>query len=167
MDFSLQVDDNQVRGALRRLLALGQNPQPALRDVAALGESSTRLRFRLERGPDGQRWKPSLRAQLAGGRTLTRDGHLAGSISSGYGKDFAEWGVNRLYAAIHQFGGVIRAKSAGALKFAIPGGGFAVVKAVRMPARPYLGVNEDDRRDILDIFERRIQTVTQGAAHAG
>ena len=75
-------------------------------------------------------------------------------------------GVNRIYAAIHQFGGVIRAKS-GALKFAIPDGGFAVVKVVRMPARPYLGVNDDDRRDILDVLATRIGVVSGGAAHAG
>lgn len=163
----ISVDDAEVRGALQRLLALGQNASPAMREVAALGKTATRLRFRAERGPDGQRWKPSLRAQLVGGRTLTKDRHLAGSINASSGANFAEWGVNRIYAAIHQFGGVIRAKSAGGLKFRIPGGGFAVVKAVRMPARPYLGVNEDDRANILDVFQRRIGSATGGAAHVG
>lgn len=156
MDFRYGLDDGQVRGALLRLMALGNNPRPALLDIAALGESSTRLRFRLQRGPDGQQWKPSIRAQVTGGRTLTKDGHLSGSIGSNVGKDFAEWGVNRIYARIHQDGGVIKAKSGGALKFRIPGGGFAVVKAVRMPARTYLGVNEDDRDDMLDIVESHI-----------
>lgn len=156
MDAWGTVDDREVHGALQRLIALGNNPQPALRDIAAIGESSTRLRFRTQTGPDGVRWKPSLRQQLQGGRTLTQDGHLAGSISSDAGKDFAEWGVNRIYARIHQEGGVIRAKG-GALKFALPGGGFAVVKAVTMPARPYLGVNDDDKRDFLDAIQRRIE----------
>lgn len=160
MDFRYGLDDGQVRGALLRLMALGNNPRPALLDIAALGESSTRLRFRLQRGPDGQQWKPSIRAQVTGGRTLTKDGHLSGSIGSNVGKDFAEWGVNRIYARIHQDGGVIKAKSGGALKFRIPGGGFAVVKAVRMPARPYLGVNDDDRDDMLDIVESHIGRVS-------
>lgn len=163
MDIWGTLDDGQLLGALRRLIALGQNPQPAFQEVAALGEAATRLRFRTQTSPDGQRWKPSLRAQLTGGRTLTKDGHLSGSVSSNAGKDFAEWGVNRIYAAIHQFGGMIKAKAAGALKFRLPNGAFAVVKAVRMPARPYLGVNDDDRADILDVFERRIG----GAVHAG
>lgn len=162
MELGHSFDDGQVRGALLRLVALGNNPRPALQEIAALGESSTRLRFRLQRGPDGQRWEPSLRAQLTGGSTLTKDGHLSGSISSNTGKDYAEWGVNRIYARIHQEGGVIKAKAGGALKFRIPGGGFAVVKAVRMPARPYLGVNDDDRDDMLDIVERHIGR----AAHA-
>jgi len=159
-------DDTEIHGALRRLIALGRNAAPIMRDIAALGESATRLRFRLQRGPDGQRWKPSLRAQLSGGKTLTKDGHLSGSLSANAGRDFAEWGVNRIYAAIHQFGGTIRAKSAGALKFALPNGGFAVVKAVQMPARPYLGVNDDDRSDILDIITRHLGGASGGAVHA-
>ncbi len=161
------LDDARVVGSLQRLLALGRNAAPVMRDIAALGESATRLRFRLQRGPDGQRWKPSLRAQISGGNTLTKDGHLSGSISANAGRDFAEWGVNRIYAAIHQFGGTIRAKSAGALKFSLPGGGFAVVKAVRMPARPFLGVNDDDRSDILDIIARHLGSASGGAVHAG
>lgn len=161
------LDDMVVLGRLGALHRLGKNPQPALAEVAALGENTTRLRFRLERGPDGQKWKASLRAQVAGGRTLTKDGHLAGSISGNATDGYAEWGVNRIYAAIHQFGGIIRAKGSAALKFMLPGGGFAIVKAVRMPARPYLGVNDDDRQDILDIFQRHLGAASGGAVHAG
>lgn len=159
------LDDGEVRGALQRLRAFGLAPAPALREVADLGESSTRLRFRLERGPDGQRWAPSLRAKLSGGRTLTKDGHLSGSISSNATGSYAEWGVNRIYAAVQQFGGLIKAKAGGALKFAFPGG-FAVVKSVRLPARPYLGASEDDRQDFLDVFQRRIDIASGGAVHA-
>lgn len=167
MDAWGTVEDGQINGALRRLIALGRDASPAMRDIAAIGENSTRARFRSETGPDGVKWKPSLRAQLAGGRTLTKDGHLSGSVSGRAGADFAEWGFNRIYAAIHQFGGVIRAKSGGALKFRLPGGGFAVVKAVKMPARPSLGVNADDRDDILDALARRINGVIGGASYAG
>ena len=167
MDARLDIEDGEVLGTLQRLIALGRNPEPALREVASLGEASTRMRFRLEVGPDGQRWKASIRSLAMGGKTLTKDGHLSGSVTSNAGKDFAEWGVNRIYAAIHQFGGIIRAKTAAALKFMIPGAGFRVVKAVRMPARPYLGVNDDDRSDILDVFERHIGSASGGAAHVG
>jgi len=162
MRFEIKVEDAELLAALRRLIALWRDATPAMRAIATLGESATRLRFRSETGPDGKRWQPSLRAQITGGRTLTERGHLAGSLSSRAGADFAEWGVNRIYAAIHQFGGVISAKGK-ALAFSIPGGGFAVVKAVRMPARPFLGISTDDREDILDILQRRIE----GTAHAG
>lgn len=162
-----RIDDDQVIGALRGLIALGRDATPAMREIAALGESSTRLRFKQQRGPDGRRWKPSLRAQLTGGATLTKDGHLSGSIGSSAGADFAEWGVNRIYARIHQEGGEIRAKGGGALKFRLPSGAFAVVKAVRMPARPYLGVNDDDRDDILDVLQRHAGRASGGAVRAG
>jgi phage virion morphogenesis protein len=125
-------------------------------DIAALGESSTRLRFRTQTGPDGKPWKPSLRAQITGGRTLTQDGHLAASISSRSGRDWAEWGANRIYAAIHQFGGVIRARNAKALRFALAGGGFATVQSVRIPARPFLGLSSDDVADIVHLIETRL-----------
>jgi phage virion morphogenesis protein len=120
------------------------------------------MRFRTETAPDGSKWKPSLRVQMQGGRTLTKDGHLSGSISSQSGNDYAMWGVNRIYAALMHFGGVVRAKAGKALRFRFAGG-FVTVKSVTIRARPFLGVSDDDRADILDIIARRIQ----GAAHAG
>lgn len=164
--FSYRIDDAQLHAGLRSLIALGRDAGRAMADVAALGESSTRMRFRTETGPDGQKWKPSLRARISGGRTLTKDGHLSGSISGRHGRDFAEWGVNRIYAAIHQFGGDIRAKG-GSLRFRLANGGFATVQKVSMPARPFLGISDDDRSGILDIIQARIQTSIPGGAHAG
>lgn len=168
----IKVEDAQVLAALQRLIALGRNPRPVLRDIAALGESSTRMRFRTETGPDGKRWQPlaestllramgGSKARTKSGHTsarairklihkkiLTQDGHLSGSLSSGYGRDYAEWGVNRVYAAMMQFGGT-------KAKFPHLWGD--------IPARPYLGVSDTDKADILDIIQARIQ----GAAHAG
>lgn len=157
-----KVDNAEVLAALRNLIALGRDASPAMADIAAHGENSTRMRFRTETAPDGTPWKASLRARITGGRTLTQDGHLSGSVSGSHGRDFAEWGVNRIYAAIQQFSGTIRAKGK-ALRFRLFGGGFATVKSVTLPARPYLGVSDTDRTDILDIIQARIW----GAAHAG
>lgn len=163
MDPFIQFDDTKIQSALGRLLALGRNAAPVMQDIAMLGENSTRMRFRTQKGPDGVSWKKSLRAQITGGRTLTKDGHLGNSISSDYGADFAMWGVNRIYAAIHQLGGEIRAKAGGALKIPLTGGGFVLVKSVKMPARPYLGVNDDNERDILGLLESRISGAWGGA----
>lgn len=145
-DFEIKVEDAQILGAMRRMIALAKNPSPVMSDIATIGENSTRLRFRTETGPDGKQWKPSIRVQLHGGKTLTKEGHLSGSLSSNHGRDFAEWGVNRVYAAIHQFGG--RA-----------GRG---LRTLLVP-RPYLGVSDDDAGDILAAIQLRIN----GAAHAG
>jgi phage virion morphogenesis protein len=153
----IEHDDAQIRAKLLSLIAFGRDPSPAMRDIATLGENSTRERFRTEIGPDGKRWKRSIRAQISGGRTLTESGHLGDSISSRFGRDFAEWGVNRIYAAIHQFGGVIKPKNASSLRFQLAGGEFVSTKSVTMPARPYLGISSGDESDILDILEQRIK----------
>lgn len=154
--FEFSVEDAEILAALRRMIELGRNPLPAMRDIASLGERTTRARFRTESGPDGRRWEPSLRAKIVGGRTLTKDAHLGNSVSWNVGGDYAEWGVNRIYAAIHQFGGDIRAKGAGSLRFKLASGGFASVKKVRIPPRPFLGVSEGDAKDILEILQRKL-----------
>jgi phage gpG-like protein len=45
-------------------------------------------------------------------------------------------GSDRPYAAIHQFGGIIRPKSGGRLKFQVNGQWFSA-KQVTIPARPF------------------------------
>lgn len=166
MDAWIKVEDAQVLGALKRLVALGRDATPAMRDIATLGESTTRLRFRNETGPDGVKWKPSLRARITGGRTLTKDSHLVDSTSSNFGPESAEWGVNRVYAAIHQFGGKIEARNGGKLRFRLANGGFATVDSITMPARPFLGISPDDADDILDILQTRINACADGGVDA-
>lgn len=135
-----EIEDGGIRKKLAALIALGRDPSPAMRDIATYGENSTRERFRMQISPSGERWKPSLRVQLHGGKTLTKDGHLAGSISSRSGRSFAEWGSNRVYAAIHQLGGKA-------------GRG----RKVTIPARPYLGMNDENAADIMDLLQARIE----------
>ncbi|MCB0072832.1 MAG: HK97 gp10 family phage protein [Caldilineaceae bacterium] len=45
---------------------------------------------------------------------------------------------NLVYAAIHEFGGVIRAKGGGYLRFRTKDGQWHTVKEVTIPARPYV-----------------------------
>lgn len=163
MSISIRVEDAGVLAALRRVADTLGGDGLLMRRIAASGEASTRARFRSQTAPAGTPWPPSLRVQLHGGQTLTERGHLSDSLSSQSGEGFAEWGVNRIYAAIHQFGGVIRAKNAKALRFPLANGAFAVVRAVRLPARPFLGLSADDRADLVDLIEDRLR----GAAHAG
>lgn len=155
----IEFDDARIRAALQRLIDVGQHPREAMQDIATLGENSTRERFHTETGPDGKRWTPikqigfrkkQLRKDgrirksainyVLGRKILTKDGHLGDSLGSRAGATFAEWGVNRIYAAIHQFGGQA-------------GRGLRS----KIVARPYLGINAGDEADILDILQRRIE----------
>ncbi len=137
--YHIDVDDRQVQAMLQRLIAFGSNPAGAMQEIATYGESSTRLRFRDQFGPDGQAWLPSLRVQEHGGKTLIKDRHLLDSIVSNSGGDFAEWGSNVIYAAIHQFGG----QAGRGLK-------------TEIPARPSFGINEEDETSILNIVNRHL-----------
>ena len=63
-----------------------------------------------------------------------------------------EIGSNLKYAAIHHFGGTIRAKRAKALRFRI-GDTFVMKIAVTIPARPALGENDEDERYLVETAE--------------
>lgn len=76
---------------------------------AVVLKSGAQLRFRAQAGPDGQAWKKSRRTE-GGGQTLSLTRRLRNSITSAYSGTTATVGTNVVYAAIHQFGGTIRAK---------------------------------------------------------
>ena len=121
-------------------------------NIGSFGVSSTQQRFLDQKDPDGTSWTPSARAKETGGQTLRHKNHLFQSLGHAFSADHAEWGSNLPYAAIHQLGGVIKAKAAKALQFFV-GNQFVSVKQVEMPARPYLGINGDDEAEIFAIVE--------------
>jgi phage virion morphogenesis protein len=106
MEIKLEFNDSQVQELFNRLQRKAEDTTPLMQTIAYLAESKARESFIEERAPDGTAWKPSQRVLEKGGKTLTLYGHLSDSISSSYGKDYAQWGANRSYAALHQFGGV-------------------------------------------------------------
>ena len=138
-------------------VAGGLEERRALMDsIGAAIEGSTIRRFDQQKGPDGAPWKPSIRARQQGGKTLIDRGRLRQSITHQASATQAQIGTNLIYAAIQQFGGTIRAKAGGALKFRLPGIGWRQVASVTLPARPFLGISEDDRIEIADQVERYI-----------
>lgn len=162
MAVSIRIESNlpMVGRLFRALEQIGGNPQPLLEDIAFWGENSTRERFREQRDPSGQQWKPSLRVQTTGGKTLTKDGHLGDSITSAADRRSAQWGTNRIYAAIHQFGGVIKAKGTGGLRFKI-GERWSNKRQVTIPKRAFLGLSTADERDILDLVSDHLSDLVR------
>lgn len=169
MTATLTVKNNvpKLQPLFDKFKELGAHPQPLLQKIAFYGENSTRARFSSETDPSGNKWKESLRARLTGSKTLTQDGHLADSITSKATDKKAEWGSNRIYAAIHQFGGTIKAKSAKALHFQVPGGGWAIRKAVTLPARRFLGISSGDEKGIAGVVNQHISSLIRSTAPGG
>lgn len=156
LNLTVKGDLQRLVRPLKQLQKAGGNPAPLLKQIAALGENATRARFADEEGPNGEKWVESLRKQLHGGKTLTKDGHLGDSITADSSDTEARWGSNRIYAAIHQFGGVIKAKTSKGLAFTLANGDGVITQSVTMPARPFLGLNNDDKDDIVHLVRQYV-----------
>lgn len=155
------LDETGVRPQLRAARERGQDLRPAWRAVGRAGVAQTRRRFLNGVGPDGSPWK---KGRKPSGQTLIDQGLLLRSISARNAtQDGVEWGSNRVYAAIHQTGGVIRPVRAGMLRFKVAGG-FISAKKVRIPARPYLGVNAENMTAFSQILLRHVGGPLTGAA---
>ena len=160
----IDVDSQGAIRGVRRLAQKLDNPRPAFDAIGALLVDSAKERFEREAGPGGVPWKKSRRAEEEGGRTLRDSGRLFDSITHNVLSDGVEVGTNVVYAAIHQLGGrtpprVIRPKNKRALYW--PGARHPV-KSVNhpgsdIPARPFLGVDEGDRRAIERIIALHLE----------
>lgn len=167
--FEVSLDDTAIRAAFERLENGYANPQPLFEKIGAYGVRSTQERFISQSGPNGAEWRawnPAY-AELRGpGSILTASGALAQSLSFAAGLSEVKWGSPMIYAAAHQFGATIVPKNAPALKFQLAsegGGPFEVqVKSVTIPARPYLGLNEVDREEIIALTGDYTQELLDG-----
>jgi len=119
--------------------------------IAESLRTSTRERFKEQKEPSGKDWRYSIRATERGGVTLTDTARLKNSIRSSADKSGLAVGTNTIYAGTHQFGAkyTIRAKSGKGLRFKV-GGKWVRKKEVEVniPARPFLGINDDDMKEI-------------------
>lgn len=146
---------------MRRIFGNAVEQMAARQELAnTIGEqlvSSTLERFEDGKGPDGKEWDKSQRAKDENGRTLVDRGHLKASINYEASPAAVIVGTtDRVKGAIHQLGGTIKPKRAKALKFKI-GPDFVTAKKVKMPARPYLGINEADIEDAKDTIAEFMQ----------
>lgn len=148
--FALEVETVSVArlGAAfsELMMRMGNLSQPMDVIGAALVDS-THHRFSTGIGPGGRPWDTSHRAAEEGGQTLVESRRLEDSITHNPTHNSVEVGTNVIYAGIHQFGGTIKAKGGGQLKFKI-GGQWVSVEEVDIPARPFLGIDDADSIEI-------------------
>ncbi len=133
----------KVSDGLKRL---GGETEVFMRRIAQTLTASAKERFVDETDPEGNKWKKGVKN---GGQTLTLSGLLRRSITNTSDDKTAVIGTNRIYAGIHQFGGVITAKKSKCLRFKI-NGREVFAKSVVIPARPFLGVSETDKDAVKD-----------------
>ena len=100
----IKIDDKAVISVLDRLAATASKMSPVMSMISEELKSQTEKNFAAEGRPSWLGIKP--RKGREGGHILQDTGKLAASISTSYNSNSATIGSNRVYAAIHQFGGV-------------------------------------------------------------
>lgn len=153
---AVEIDDREVVAALRRLQQAGSRLRPALLEIGEYLLQSTEARFDAQVDPAGQPWTPLSPAYQARKKKnpnliLVLTGHLSGQQAPQAGQraglqapqateTAVSVGTNLVYAATHQFG---RPEQ-------------------NIPARPFLGLNATDTREILTIINEHFERAARG-----
>lgn len=155
----LEFDNSQVLAAVRGALDELADPRPLLLDIGEALVNSTRDRFSAQRGPDGQTWKTLSPRYLQTkspnpGKILQRRGDLVRQIFPQVEGATLLVGTDRVYGAVHQFGALKGAFGKTRRGAPIPWGD--------IPARPFLGISDDDAAEIIAIARDHLQARLQG-----
>lgn len=157
---TIELKDAEVTRMLARLMAAMSDMTTVMGDIGADLVATTEDRFKIGQAPDGSAWVPRSPTTLeAYGRQglnfgpypLTRSGEMSNNISHAFGSDFAEVGSNVIQAAVMQFG---EAQGAARKKPPIPWG--------TIPARPFLGISEIDRSNIIETVNEWLTRLAAG-----
>lgn len=156
----IDLDDAKAQAALSELTKRGTDLRPLMQELGEYLSETTKQRFQTSTAPDGSRWAPNAPAtylsylgkykgsfgtsgritKAGAGRAsgkkplIGETGRLSSEIYYRADGRSVEIGSGLVYSAIHQFGG-----EAG------------LGRKVRIPARPYLGLSEQDRSAIGEI----------------
>lgn len=171
----IEVHDAEVQAAFARLIGNATNLAPAMRAIGERLAETTKRRFASSTAPDGRRWAPNTDATLRallhrtkgaftkktgalsakGGRVLGAKKPLIGeskalstTIAYQVGTNSVTIGSPMEYAAVQQFGVLKGALGRTRRGAPIPWG--------NIPARPFLGVSESDKTDILEILRAHL-----------
>ena len=138
----IRLDNKKVEEALLELAQKTSNLRPLMKNIAGIMADSTEENFKEEGRP---KWKDlSEKTKTARkktghypGQILQVSGQLALSVTTQYDDTSAIIGSNKVYAAIHQLGGLAGKN-----------------KMTTILARPYLKLTDDDFDEIISIVEK-------------
>lgn len=137
MFFNLTRDD--ISPAVTRLLATAKNKAPVMRAMGTTFKSITEGTF----NSVGASYRPiPWKPKRDGSPSIlqSRNPVLSKSFHLSVTNDAATVSNPMVYAPIHQFGGVIKPKTAKVLRFKTSSGKWISVKQVTIPARPFFPV---------------------------
>lgn len=173
---SVYVDESQltrIQQVLKKFRA--DILTPFLRDVGTRLVNDFKLGFRNSKAPDDSKWESVERE----GKPLLDTGRLRSSIHAIVTPGRLEVGTNVIYGPTHQYGDdsivtanvpehtrLINQAFGRPLKFGV----YATVRAHskqqqrNVTARPFLGIEQRQKRKIIKEFARHVEIITNGEA---
>jgi phage virion morphogenesis protein len=148
----IRINDTDAQQLLGQATTQLSNIRPVLAGVANILLQSVEFAFDQQRDPSShQPWQalaPATQAYRAKhrrsrGKILQFNGALIASIMQDYGDNFVRVGTISPYAPIHQFGGMAGRN-----------------RKTYIPARPFLGLGQHDKADIIKEVESYISRTT-------
>lgn len=142
----IKIENQEVNKRLIELVKRTENLRPLMKNIAGILAFSTEENFKNEGRPE--KWtdladitKENRRKQHKyPGQILQVEGNLASSVNTQYDDNSAVIGSNLPYAAIHQLGGQAGRN-----------------KKVKIPARPYINLTDDDFIEIMHETEKYLK----------
>ncbi len=144
--FSFAIQKDDISPAIRQMIALAKNPLPIMRAMGTTFKSITEGTF----NSVGAAYRPKpWPAKRDGSQSILIDhGVLSKSFHLSVTASTAELSNPTKYAAIHQFGGVIRGNPF--LRFQGSDGNWHTVRKVTIPARPFYPIKDDKLTDMAE-----------------
>lgn len=162
---NVTIDDDALQKRIRRLQQMAGGVRPALTDIGEYMVRETDDRFTQERDPEGNPWEPLKLRTIYGshrGRKYTKKGQLTKRFAKYAARrkiltdthrlrdsivyqivgDAVVIGTNVVYGRVHQ-----------------EGADFSILSTrarVQIPARPYLGVNDENHREFNEILKAHV-----------
>ncbi|EPZ5424853.1 phage virion morphogenesis protein [Vibrio paracholerae] len=139
--YSVRLNDSEIQEALNQLIKRGTDLTSAMANIGEELLISHDQRFRDQKSPEGIPWAPlseatkSLKSKNVD-TILVLNHVLSGTLNYQASSDNLLFGSPLEYAATHQFGRVTSPNS--------------MIPNKAIPARPFLGVDENDRGMILE-----------------
>lgn len=127
-----------VQAKIEQILSQGKTLSPVLADIGEMLLISHFQRWEQQVSPDGEKWQPlsptyQARKKKLSNMILRLNDHLRDNLTYKVTDTELSFGTPSEYGAIHHFGGSPDMRPANAA----------------IPARPWLGVTEDDQSEIL------------------
>lgn len=143
----LTWDDRETQAMLKKVIGRMDDLRPVMKAFGEYMLVETEKRFAGEHDPEGRPWKPLSRTTLEnkeyGTKILTGRGHrggLRGTIAYSAEKKKVAVGTSKVYGAIHQLGGKAGPN-----------------RQVTIPARPYLGITDENRQEFVMIVKDHLE----------